>query len=284
MRTAMFVRSCLLAATLVPALAVASDALVSLPRTAQYDITSKGNGEAYRVVVAVPPGYDKEKAYPAIFVLESNVYFATAVDALDRQANFKVAAPAIVVGIGYPSDDPQVGLVRRWYDLTITPNPKEKRRNGGGDDFIKFIEDEVKPLVYGRYKIDKARQALWGHSNGGLVVMRAMFRNPESYAAFAISSPNIGWNDSVVLKDEAAFVENMKKPGKPIRVMVSHGSEDYPAILKMTPQFGDRLAAAGADRINLHRQVFDGEGHISVSHIALVRALRFALPPDAAPR
>lgn len=256
---------------------------VTVPRTAQYDITSSINKEAYRVTVAVPPGYQPERAYPAIFVLESNVYFATAVEALERQANFKVASPAIVVAIGYPSDDPQVQLTRRWYDLTPTAWAKEKRRNGGGDDFLKFIEQDVKPLVSGRYRIDRERMVLWGHSNGGLMVMRAMFRDPEAYSAYAISSPNIPWDGGAVLKDEAAFIERMKKPGKPIRVMVTHGSSDYPLILKETPLFAERLAKAGVERIQLHRQVFEDEGHISVSHLALVRALRFVLPVEKPP-
>jgi predicted alpha/beta superfamily hydrolase len=270
----------LIVGMLVSTITGAADApRVSIPRTAFYDITSKGNGEVYRVMVAVPPGYDANKAYPAIYVLEGNVYFGTAVEALERQANFEVAAPAIVVSIGYPSDDPQEQLTRRWYDLTPTRSEKEKRRNGGGDVYLKFLEEEVKPLVFGRYNVDKERQALWGQSNGGLMVMRAMFRNPEAYSAYLVSSPNIGWDDSVVLKDEAAFMEQMKKPGKPIALMVSYGSDDYPPILKSTSAWSARLRESPLERVKLHLQVFEGENHITVSHTALVRALRFALPP-----
>lgn len=280
MRLATVMQSLLLATLLASSLVMAADPpVVTIPRTAQYDIKSKGNGEGYRVTVAVPIGYQPEKPYPVIYVIESNVYFATAVDALDRQATFKVAAPAIVVGVGYPSDDYEVGLVRRWYDLTPTRWEKEKRRNGGGDTFLKFIEDEVKPLVSSRYKIDPDRQVLWGHSNGGLMVMRAMFRNPEAYSGYMVSSPNIGWDDSVVLKDEAAFMERMKQPGKPIQLMVTHGTDDYPNVARLTAEWSQRLGDTKIERLKVHRQVFEGEGHISVSHIALVRALRFALPP-----
>lgn len=264
---------------LIPTAMAADPPQVSIPRTAQYDLTAKANGESYRIVVATPPGYQADKAHAVIYVLESNVYFGTAVEALERQAQFKVASPAIVVAIGYPSDDPQVQLTRRWYDLTPTPWSQEKRRNGGGDLFLKFLEEEVRPLIATKYRIDPERQVLWGHSNGGLTVMRAMFRDPDAFSAYGVSSPNIGWDDSVVLKDEAAFMEKMKQPGKPIALMVSYGSDDYPNVLKHTKAWSERLASTSTGRLKVHQQVFEGENHISVSHIALVRALRFTLPP-----
>jgi len=252
---------------------------VTLPRSAQHDLTSKTNGESYRVMVALPPKHDREKVYPVLYVMEGNVYFAAAADAMARQATYRNAAPAIVVGVGYPSDDYDVGLVRRWYDLTPTADPKEKRRTGGGDEYLKFIEEVVKPFIAARYRVDPARQALWGHSLGGMLVLRAMYRNPTSYSVFLASSPATWWDESVVLKDEPTFVRGLATMTAPARLLITYGSRDSDRIMKDAADLNDRLAKGSRERLVLERYVLDGESHISVAHMALIRSLRFAFPP-----
>ena len=54
-------------------------------------------------MVAVPADYDSTKSYPALFVLEGNVYFAAAADAMTRQAQYRNTTPALIIGIGYPT-------------------------------------------------------------------------------------------------------------------------------------------------------------------------------------
>ena len=71
--------SCLIVgAHLLPACAAdtADDgAPVTVARARQFDFVSRINGESYRIMVAVPPDYDSTKSYPALYVLEGNVYF-----------------------------------------------------------------------------------------------------------------------------------------------------------------------------------------------------------------
>jgi predicted alpha/beta superfamily hydrolase len=267
---------------------------VVLPRAVQYDLTSRINGRGYRVLVGMPPGYDKEKAYPVLYVLEGNVYFATATEAMARQAQFRNTIPALVIGIGYPSDDTAVSTVRRWLDLTPTPStdPNEKRPTGGADDFLRMIDEEVKPLVASRYKIDVSRQALWGHSIGGLTVLRALLRRPESFSTYLISTPSIWWDEQVVLRDEAPFGKGMSAAGAGLRILVtSAGEEQYRGedakrlaeatrygMIDKASELAARLGKINPDRLSVQRYLLEGETHISVSHAALTRSLRFAFP------
>lgn len=266
---------------------------VTIPRASQYDMTSKINGQDYRIMVAVPYNYDAGQTYPALYVLEANVYFATAADAMTRQSQFRNTTPALVIGVGYPTDDPAVTATRRWADLTptVSSSPDEKRKTGAGDEFLRVLNEEIKPFVSARYKIDTSRQALWGHSIGGLMVLRALLRSTDSFSTYLISSPSIWWEGQVVLRDETSFAERMSKPGSPIRVLVtSAGDEQYRGedakrladaakfrMIDNASELAERLAKVSS-RLTVARYVLEGETHISVSHAALTRSLRFALP------
>lgn len=279
--------------------ACAADALddgapVTVSRARQYDFVSQINGESYRIMVAVPPNYDSTKSHPALYVLEGNVYFATAADAMTRQAQFRNVAPALVIGIGYPSHDVTVSTTRRLLDLTptVSSDQKEKRKSGGGDKFLRVIDEEVKPFVAARYKIDATRQALWGHSIGGLTVLRALLLHAASFSTFLISSPSIWWEDQIVLRDEPSFAKRMSEAGAPVRVLVtSAGEEQYRGtdekllaeaertrMIDNASELTERLKRINGGRLTVARYVLEGETHISVSHAALTRSLRFAFP------
>lgn len=76
--------------------------------------------------------------------------------------------PSNVIGIGYP-----LGAdisTERTLDLTPVPANDEARvkaPSGGGDAFLDFIQNDLKPALYRDYQIDRSRESLMGHSFGG---------------------------------------------------------------------------------------------------------------------
>lgn len=267
---------------------------VTVARARQFDFVSRINGESYRIMVAAPPDYDSTKSYPALYVLEGNVYFATAADAMARQARAREMKPVLVIGIGYPSHDLAVSATRRLSDLTpsVSSDPQEKRKSGGGDLFLRVIDEEVKPFVAARYKIDATHQALWGHSHGGLMVLRALLLRTNSFSTFLVSSPTIFWEGQMVLRDEPSFAKKMSDAGPPARILVtSAGEEQYRGadekrlaeakqyrMIDNASELAERLGRINGGRLTVARYVLEGESHISVSHPALTRSLRFAFP------
>ena len=271
-----------------------TSAPVTVARASQFDLTSKINGQTYRIMVGVPPGYEPGKPYPALYVLEANVYFATAVAAMTRQTQFRNTVPAIVIGVGYPSDDVTVSATRRWLDFTptVSSDPNEKRKTGGGDEFARLLDEEIKPFIGARYKIDTSRQALWGHSIGGLTVLRELLTHTESFSTYLISSPSIWWDGKVVLHDEARFAKRLSEVGRQVRVLITSGSEEQCRgedvnrlcegaeyrMIDNASDLAERLRQINRQRLLVERYILDGETHISVSHSALTRSLRFAFP------
>jgi alpha-beta hydrolase superfamily lysophospholipase len=52
---------------------------------------------------------------------------------------------------------------------------------GGVDDFLQVIEKEIKPRVAALVPVNAGNQALFGHSIGGLAVLRALFTEPMRF-------------------------------------------------------------------------------------------------------
>lgn len=170
--------------------------------------------------------------YPAVYLLDGNQYFATATEVLTRLSYFRnaeSAAPAIIIGIGYPTDDPGEVIRRRAFDLT----PSLSRvsvpgisSSGGGDAFLRVFEEEIKPFVMLRYPVDRNRQSIYGQSLGGLMVLRVLFRNPSAFSTYIVSSPSIWFNDREVLADEETFAKRARAGEFRLRVLITSASDE----------------------------------------------------------
>lgn len=268
---------------------------VTIPRARQYDITSKINGRDYRVFVAMPFKADPAKKYPVIYLLDGNWYFGPAAYNVTESAGARAIQQAIVVGLGYPSDDNDLAGSRRGFELTpsVDPNSTDNRQRGGGDALLRVLEEEVKPLVAARYPVDPAHQILYGKSLGGLMVLRSMFRNPGAYQAYIAASPAIAWNNRDVLNDEAAFLKQVRDGKLSLRLLITVGGDevyrgDDPArraaderngMIPNAAGLAQRLSALNSDRVTVSYAVIPDENHVLVSLASVGRALGFALKP-----
>lgn len=276
--------------------ALEGEPLVS-PRATQYDFTSRINGQKYRVMVSVPYKTDPAKTYPVFYLFDGNWYFRAAADTVTEASGARSILPAIVVGIGYPTDNNGDVGRRRGFDLTLPAGPagQAARPNqpGGGDDFVRVLLEEVRPFVQARYKVDETRQTLYGKSLGGLMVLRVLFRNPGAFQTYIAASPSIWWNDRAVLADEEAFSRQAKAGTLHLKLLLtSAGDEQYRGInpvqllgaqrSRMIDNASDlaaRLAALNPEKVVVARTIFPDEDHVSVSLASLGRALTFALKP-----
>jgi len=280
----------LLAAPLFSALPPA-DAPVVLPRAVRHDFTSRINGRDYRVQVAAPFRADPARAYPVFYVLDGNWYFLAAAENVTEAAS--TITPAIVVGVGYPTDDNDLVGHRRLFELTPTEGKVDWGRGGGGDAFLRVILEEVKPWVEAHYRVDAARQTLYGKSLGGLMVLRTLFRHPEAFQTYVAASPSIWWDDKVVLTDEPALARKVAEGRLHLRILVTSAEgEQYrgsdPKQLRESERFrgidnvselAARLAAMAPGSLQAQYANFADENHVSVSLASLGRAINFALKP-----
>ncbi|WP_394762329.1 alpha/beta hydrolase [Phenylobacterium sp.] len=305
---------------------------VSVPLSRRIDFTSQVNGQSYSLLIALPTTPAPPGGYPVIYVLDGGAYFGSATDA-QRGTGLNL----IVVAISYPFDDAQfiaktlktpvsatgeVSLLQiapaiqatRTLDLTpptaaafmaAQKSPgMSKLAVGGADAFLKVIETEIKPKVHALLPVNTANEALYGHSLGGLAVLRALFTEPAAFRSFIAASPSIWWNDRSILADEAAFSAKVTSGNVAPRVLITVGGlEQTPT--PVTPGFpmkqdevdamvrsarmvdnavelGARLKALKGGRgYEVQSVVFADETHGSVEQAAVGRGVNFAAKRQA---
>lgn len=95
---------------------------------------------------------------------------------------------AIVVSIGYPLTDSVYSAQRSIDFQPVTPGEDPPAIPGvreGSDDFITFIEGTLRPFVRSEFpNIEFGREALYGHSFGGLFVVYTLLRRPDLFDTF----------------------------------------------------------------------------------------------------
>ncbi|OYX83210.1 MAG: esterase, partial [Azorhizobium sp. 32-67-21] len=166
--------------------------LALIPDTTVFDIAPESGGPPWRIFLYRPPGEPPAQGWPVLYYLDANAVAGTAADIMRVQAAWPLGTGiewGVMVGIGYPVDGAYDSVRRSW---DMGPPPGETYpphtpggpdvRTGGADAFLAFIEEELKPEIARRLAVDPARQAILGHSFGGLFVLHALFRRPQAFA------------------------------------------------------------------------------------------------------
>src|SRR3546814_15077313 len=73
------------------------------------------------------------------------------------------------------------------------------------------------PAIEKRYAVDSRRQALYGHSLGGLFALHMLYSHPGAFRTIIAASPSIWWDNQAILSEERAFKARIEKDGKLVR-------------------------------------------------------------------
>jgi hypothetical protein len=292
--TMRFTRALVLLSIFVASSSFAADgAPVVIPHAQQFDLVAQATGRTYRINVALPEKFDAAKKYPVFYVLDGNWYFAPTAVNLAESSGARELLPAVVVGIGYPTDDFGPFATRRLLELTHSKLPNSKYEMGDADGFLKFLVEELKPWVAAHYPIDTEQETIYGKSLGGLAVLRLLFRQPDAFDNYIAASPSIWWNNRDVLADEAAFSARAKSGQLRLRLLLTVAGEeqyrgpdearrkgdDESRMIDNASELATRLGALDPVHVQVTFATFADETHVSVSLASLGRALSFALQP-----
>ncbi|PSH68212.1 esterase [Phyllobacterium brassicacearum] len=176
--------------------------------TTFHDVESSQNGQIYRVFIYRPIGDAPAGGWPVLYMTDGNAVIGTAVDVMRAQASYPGGTnvePGIIVTIGYPLDAAYDPLRRSW-DLGPPPGQTYPPffenspvvKTGGAEEFLSFVEDQIKPMVEAILPIDRSRQALFGHSFGGLFVLYSLFTRPSAFTTWIAASPSIYWESKSI--------------------------------------------------------------------------------------
>lgn len=285
----------------------------ALAGTECMEVCSSVSGREYRIMLATPQSPPPAAGYPVIYLLDAEMCFGTAVEAVRWQTKPpKGYDPAVVVGIGYPS---RLDRVReRFLDYTtpadlgnlpVRGNGEPWPPLGGADAFLDFIEQELMPAVEARFPVDRRRQAFIGHSMGGFLVLHALFTGKPVFRTYVAGSPSIWWNGHALLEEESAFrrrllertagqktaeavgrvesaesAENLETVDPERILLIAAGGHEGggdSGMLENAIEMGERLSALEHPSLTVVVKELEGEGHISVVPALLAKGIRLSL-------
>jgi len=213
--------------------------------SSQFDMASEISGRTYRIFVFKPDTPPPASGYPVIVATDGNMTFPIMAT---TSATFALTgAAALVVGVGYPTNDPVSLFSLRYRDQTPpTPHSNIQQRPdlppvnpddyGGSENFYHFLVEELRPLIAGCYPVDANNQTLYGHSIAGMFTLSILFNHPGSFRNFVASSPSIWWNKRSVLNDIPDFKRKIQAGEAVPRVLVLVGDKEQDLPVTLPPQ------------------------------------------------
>jgi predicted alpha/beta superfamily hydrolase len=276
---------------------------IVMEKAEQWTMRSK-SGRSFEISVARPSAAPPASGYPVMYVLDPSTAFATLVDTVRNQE--QMFGPVVVVGVGYASDPEGEN---RTLDLTPPTDaanlpaemPNGWGATGGNDAFLSFLIDELKPAIAKTVAIDPGRQALFGHSLGGLFVLHALFARSDAFDTYIAGSPSIWWGRKAILGEVAAFKAAQERTKAHRRLLITVGELEaiaspeeirVAAALKIgdpmklmreakqvenSAKLAADLAPLAASGLEVQRVAFPSETHNSVIPAYLARGARFTL-------
>lgn len=287
---------------------------VTIAGTTCFNVDSKHVNDQFEIRVfqplPLPPahidmGLQLPDAFRVVYTLDANMTFATLAEAAGLLAVDPdgLVEHLTVVGIGYPLDDhntSKVGVLRSR-DMTPpgTPEPPEMemiRQGAGGlnagfgqaDRFLRFLEDELDPLIRREFPCLPGRAGLFGFSYGGLFALYALFSRSQMFDRYIIGSPgSVVEGDLILEYEERCWAEG---PELNAGAFITLGSIERTSALT-----GIQLLAANYDKLIARLEergykglewsshVFENESHVSSWPLAFSHGLRRLFPSQSSP-
>ncbi|MCC6625376.1 MAG: carbohydrate esterase [Deltaproteobacteria bacterium] len=235
------------------------------------------------LIVWLPPGYDTEttRRYPVLYMHDGQNLMDASTSAfgvewgVDEAAQALVTsgevAPLIIVGV--------YNTVDRIPEYTPTVDA-DMGQGGQADAYGRFLAEELKPMIDGRFRTDTAADAtgLAGSSLGGLVSLYLGLERPETFRRLGVVSPSVWWDERDII-DRVTALE--AKP--PLRIWLDIGTaEGGGESVEDTRLLRDALVAEGwALDEDLHYLEVAGAAHDEAAWAARIDdILRWLYPAE----
>ncbi|KAK0634160.1 Alpha/Beta hydrolase protein [Immersiella caudata] len=238
-----------------------------IPNFAFWNATDASQNLTYQIGISWPFEWESpdvtNKTALTMYITDGNAYGLTAAEHVKRRKPVDSQQPdTIVVTIGYPLTNHVYDLSRRFVDLRpplpVPPGPgpdgNPNPPPAGADNFIAFIDGALRPWVQNTVfpSVTFTRDALYGHSFGGVFAVWALIAHPGLFDTYIIATPTVIWNNGSLIEevtkrwgvgsgaDEvpgvATSVGNGTEKGrkKPPAVFITYGSEEQFPVRRRT--------------------------------------------------
>ncbi|CAN5877342.1 alpha/beta hydrolase-fold protein [soil metagenome] len=222
--------------------------------------------------INLPSGYDKEKTYPVIYLLDGSagedfLHIAGLVQFFNMTFNMP---DFIIVGIEN---------VDRKRDFTFHTELKDLKKayptTGHSDSFIKFIESELQPYIQSTYKTNETKYII-GQSLGGLLATEILLKKPALFSHYLIVSPSLWWDNESLLTQAAALMQDQKETQG--YVYISAGGKEEKIMQNDAKQLALILKNSKHKKLKVDLLILPDENHATILHQSIYNAFNILFP------
>lgn len=250
---------------------IATAAIAQSPTGTVKTLTIKSTvlGEDRNILVRTPAEYETSNIkYPVLYMTDGDAHIGHTAGTIDFLNQNGRMSEMIVVGVTNTD---------RTRDLTPSKSTNKNAAgelqsptSGGADNFLKFFETELIPLIEKQYRVQPYR-VLAGHSLGGLFAIHSMISKPGLFHSYIAVSPSLQWEKGETRKRAEDYLKNQKE--LKTTLYVSLGNETGP-IKEGFESFKTFLATTSIKGFEVQVERMEDEDHGTVvlrSHYAGLR-------------
>ena len=217
-------------------------------------LNSRFVDDTFHIYISLPDDYNNtDERYPALYVLDGDISYGIAAG-ITRYLEIGGNIPElIVIGIGYGAIDKSAGNKRnRDY------RPGE---NGGAENFLKFISDELIPYVDGNFRTVIEDRTITGYSLGGLFALYSLFTQPDIFNKYVVGSPYLIPDNFVIFDYEEQASSTFNDLSA--KVFISVGSEaSEEKYFNPIDELVSIIQTREYPNLILETKIFDGSDHL----------------------
>lgn len=230
--------------------------------------------------VWLPAQYDSTQRYEVLYMHDGKMLFdATTTwnhqewgvdEAMDSLVNLGLIRPAIVVGIDNTDERISEYCPDDITELLPAGHPVYQGLPAKGNDYLRFLVEEVKPFidsVYSTYP-DRAHTWVMGSSCGGLISSYALCKYPDVFAGAACMSthctlafPDPNAPDPAVMTAYREYLRTHIKPNSCL-IYMDQGDRTLDAFYgDAQASINEMMRAEGWDETHFQYRFFPGHAH-----------------------
>lgn len=283
-----------------------------LPRSYSFDLESTHTGQRYRIWVGLPHKAAPAAGYPVLWALDGLASFPLMEVARPRPPAAHESAQwrkkigdeptGLIVAIGYASGE-AIDVNARALDYTPPTDAPTgdtfSSRHGGADAFLRFLTQELRPLLARHFAMDPRQHTLFGFSYGGLFALHTLSTQPQHFQRYWAASPSLWFGEHQTLKALPQRLASLDFQRHAAQVMVTVGmDEQYPAqfasaevrhklqartMVDNAERFARTLAHSGQAGLQVRVQTLAARDHQDMLMHGARHVIDFAFAPESAP-
>ncbi|WDZ49665.1 alpha/beta hydrolase-fold protein [Acinetobacter vivianii] len=252
-------------------------------------LKSKYTAQEYLIQISTPDRTAPVEGFPVLYVLDGNAAFESAANiakSVGAGANRLGLSPVVIVAVGYP-DQNTFDVQKRALDYTPKTSAEfqaqAKYQYGGADQFIQFLDKELKPAISSRIKVNAQQQSLFGHSFGGLFALHTFFTKPQTFQRYIAASPSLWFDNYVLLNRQAEWLKNQAHTTQNVMLMTTVGTQELgkgPAAdadaLKKQNDFYQNFKDQHSKQFSFWHFQHPAEQHLTNMYASLPKAILLA--------